>query len=59
MICHTDRKYLYQRYYLEYANFLCLSDKKSVIVKAIITIHALGKQGENKAVKVLTILFAY
>ena len=35
--------------YLQYTNFLSLSDKESVMVSAIIPVHVSGKQGEVKA----------
>lgn len=35
-------------YYLQYNNFMSLSDKESVIVSTVIYIHALGRQGEIK-----------
>ena len=31
-------------YYLQYTNFLSLSDKKSVIVSPVITVHTLRKK---------------
>ena len=41
-------------YYLQYTNFLSLNNKESVIVSAVIRVHASGKQEEIKAVPVLT-----
>lgn len=40
--------------YLQYTNFLSLSDKESVIVRAVILIRASGKQGEVRAMSFLT-----
>ena len=37
-------------YYLQYANILSLSNKESVVVSAVIPVHASGKQGEIKSV---------
>ena len=36
--------------YLQCSNFLCLSDEESAIVCAVISVHALGKQGDIKIV---------
>ena len=36
--------------YLQCSNFLGLSDEESVIVCAVISVHALGKQGDIKIV---------
>ena len=33
-------------YYLQYTNFLSLSNKESVIVSPVITVHTLRKKGE-------------
>ena len=41
-------------YNLQYTNFLSLSDKESVIVSRVITVHSLGKKGEIKTVSVST-----
>ena len=41
-------------YYLQYTNFLSLSDKESVIVIPVITTNILRKKGEITAVSVLT-----
>ena len=41
-------------YYLQYNNFLSLSDKESVIVSSVITVHALRKKGEIETVSFLT-----
>ena len=43
-------------YYLQYTNFLSLSDKESVIVSPVITVYALRKKGEVKTMSLLTIL---
>ena len=40
-------------YYLQYTNFLSLSNKESVIVSPVIIVHTLGKNGEIKIVSVL------
>ena len=41
-------------YYLQYTNFLSLSDKESVIVIPVVTTNILRKKGEITAVSVLT-----
>ena len=41
-------------YYLQYTNFLSLSNKESVIVSPVITAHTFWKNGEIKTVFVLT-----
>ena len=41
-------------YYLQYTNFLSLSNKESVIVSPLITVHTLRKNVEIKTVSVLT-----
>ena len=41
-------------YYLQYINFLSLSDKESVIVSPVITAHTLRKKEKIKTVSVLT-----
>ena len=41
-------------YYLQYTNFLSLSNKESVIVSPIITVHALRNRGEIQTVSVVT-----
>ena len=40
--------------HLQYTNFLSLSNKESVIVSLVITVHTLKKKGEIKTVSVLT-----
>ena len=40
--------------HLQYTNFLRLSNKESVIVSLVITVHTLKKKGEIKTVSVLT-----
>ena len=39
-------------YYLQYTNFMSLSDKESVIVSPVITAHTLRKNGEFKTASV-------
>ena len=39
-------------YYLQYTNFMSLSDKESVIVSPVITAHTLRKDGEFKTASV-------
>ena len=41
-------------YFLQYTNFLSLSNKESVIVSPIITVHTLRKKGEIQTVSVVT-----
>ena len=41
-------------YYLQYTNFLNLSNKESVVVSPVVTVHTLGKNGDIKTVSVLT-----
>ena len=41
-------------YYMQYTNFLRLSNKESVIVSPLITVHTLRKNVEIKTVSVLT-----
>ena len=41
-------------YYLQRINLLSMSEKKSVIVSAIVPVYALGKQGDIKTVSVKT-----
>ena len=41
-------------YYLQYTNFLSLNNKESVLVSAVIHVHASGKQEQIKAVSVPT-----
>ena len=45
---------LIRDYYLQYTNFLSLSDKKSVIVSLAVTVQTLSDKEENKSVLVLT-----
>ena len=40
--------------FLQYTNFVTLSDKKLVIVSPVITVHTLRKKGEVKIVSFLT-----
>ena len=35
-------------YYLQYTNFLSLSNKESVIVSPVITVHTLGKEWRDQ-----------
>ena len=46
--CHSNHKYCFQKVLLVIYLFLSMSEKESVIVKALISVHALGKQGQNK-----------
>ena len=41
-------------YYLQYTNFLSLSNKESATVSPVITVHTLRKNGGIKTVSVLT-----
>ena len=41
-------------YYLQYTNFLSLSDKGSMIVSPVTTVHTLRRKGEVKTVPVIT-----
>ena len=41
-------------YYLQYTNFLSLSDKGSMIVNPVTTVHTLRRKGEVKTVPVIT-----
>ena len=43
-----------RNYYLQYTNFLSLSDKETVIVSPVITFHTLRKKGEIETVSFLT-----
>lgn len=50
MVYHSYHKYFSQRLLLaiyQYTNSLSLSDKQSVIVSVIISVHALGEQRER------------
>ena len=40
--------------YLQYTNFLSLSNNESVIVNSVITVHTLRKKGEVKTVSAIT-----
>ena len=42
--------------YLQHTNFMILSDKDLVIEDTVIPVHALGKQGQVKALSALTSL---
>ena len=41
-------------YYLQYTDFLSLSDKGSMIVSPVTTVHTLRRKGEVKTVPVIT-----
>ena len=41
-------------FYLQYTNFLSLSDKGSMIVSPVTTVHTLRRKGEVKTVPVIT-----
>ena len=43
-----------REYYLQYTNFLSLSDKETITVSTVISVHTLEKQEEIKTVSVLT-----
>ena len=43
-----------REYYLQYTNFLSLSDKETIIVSIVISVHTLEKQQEIKTVSILT-----
>ena len=43
-----------REYYLQYTNFLNLSDKETITVSTVISVHTLEKQEEIKTVSVLT-----
>ena len=47
MVSHSD-------YYLQYTNFLSLSNKESVVVSPIITVCTFRKKGEIQTVSVVT-----
>ena len=51
IVSHSDGKHLHQRLL---PNFLSLSNKESVIVIRIITVHTLRKEGEIQRVSVIT-----
>ena len=43
-----------REYYLQYTNFLRLSDKESITVTTVISVHTSEKQEEIKTVSVLS-----
>ena len=45
---------LIRDYYLQYTNFLSLSDKGSMIVNPVTTVHTLRRKGEIKKVLFIT-----
>ena len=45
-VCHSVRSIFICGYYLQYTNFLSLSNKELNVVIAFIPVHALGNQGE-------------
>ena len=45
---------LIRDYYLQYTNFLSLSDKGSMIVNPVTTVHTLRRKGEIKKVPFIT-----
>ena len=54
MVNHSHHNYLnYLVCYFQYANFLSLNDKKSLIVGAVICVHTSRREGEIKAALVL------
>ena len=54
MVCHPIASIFIRDYYLQYTNFLSLSDKETAVVSPVIIVHTLRKKGETKAVSVLT-----
>ena len=58
MVYHSYHKYFSQSLLLaiyQYTNSLSLSDKQSVIVSVIISVHALGEQREREIKEVLVL----
>ena len=49
-----DLNIFLREYYLQYTNFLSLSDKETITVSTVISVHTLEKQEEIKTVSVLT-----
>lgn len=54
MVSHSDQKHPHQRLLPVIYNFLNLSDRESVIVIAVIPVHALGKWGQIKTLPIHT-----